>query len=175
MVGKWTMGLGFLTGLAACSVGSSGTFMTPGGSSHVQMDPTPVLWAAADVFERVGIPVAEEDELDGEVRSGTFRVERAWGGEAAAARIRCGPEEDALLRAGQAFDVSMIARVRSTDGYSSHVMVVGTVVPVDSGDEGLPAVRCTLREDFRSWVEEEIVRAAQLLPSRPRMGLRPDW
>ena len=160
---------------AACSIGPSGTFMTTGGGSHVQVDPVPVLWAAADVFERVGIPVAEEDEREGEVRSGTFRVERVWGGDAAEARIRCGPDDDSALQAGQVFDVSMVARVRSTDGFTSRVLVVGDVSPVRSGEEPGSTVRCGLREEFRSWVEEEIVRAVQLMPARPRMGLRPNW
>ncbi|MEX2531272.1 MAG: hypothetical protein WD960_10910 [Gemmatimonadota bacterium] len=160
--------------LVACSIGSSGAFMAPGGGSQVRADPVPVLWAANDVFERVGIPVTEMDERGGELRSGMFRVERVWGGEAAAARIRCGPDDDVGLRAGQVFNVSMMARVQSTDGYTSRVRVVGDVTLAESGERTRPGVRCGLREEFRSWVEEEIVRASQLLPPRHRVSVRPD-
>lgn len=158
-----------LPALAACA-GASG-FFAPGGGTRVEQDVPWVVRAAAEVFQRTAIPVTEVDEHEGEVRSGVFRVQRTWGGEAVSSRIDCSVAQDrpdAVYAAP--FDVEVTAWVRSRSGLTSTLTVLGGARRVDAQDDRAPALRCRLREEFRVWLVDAIRREAMGRPPRLRAG-----
>lgn len=159
----------FLPALVACAGGPS--LFTPGSGTPIEQDVPRVVWAAAEVFQRTAIPVTERDDHEGEVRSGVFRVQRMWGGEAVSSRIDCPLAQgrpDTLYAAP--FEVEVTALVRSRSGLTSNLTVLGDARRVDAQDGLAPALRCRLSEEFRSWLMDAIRREAMGRPPRGRPG-----
>lgn len=157
--------------LVGCA-GAAG-LLTPGaaGPTTIEQDATWVVLATVEVFNRTGIPVAERDEFGGVVRSGVFRVQRSWNGEAVSRRIDCPLVQGAPEQIYSApFDVEVTARSRPRSGLTSDLSVFGQARRVVAPDGQRSEQRCVLREEFRAWLVDAIRREAMAQPPRGRAG-----
>lgn len=157
--------------LAACAH-AAGVFETDRSAAVgvVAWDVVPVVWTAADVFERLDIPVAVADEGGGVIESGTFRVEKYWAGAPIEARVTCpvvpGSSPDEIY--ARPFQVTMAVRTRRLGAASTEFSVSGFAEAATGQPGTAERVRCEVSRGFRQLIVREIRRELEGLAAARR-------